>query len=378
MAVEVHPVAGRLGRSRFVDVPFRLFGSDPRWAPPLRRSVLDRLSPRHPANEHQRTGLWMAYRDGRPVGRIAACVDEMFNDFQQLAWAWVGFFESVDDPEVSGALFDAARRWAADQGMRSCVGPGSFTTNDEIGLLVEGYEHPPALLTAHNPAYYEKLWLAGGWSPVMDLWGWHFGPDVPRLSERQQKVLDRMTDRGSYRLRSASMRHFDAEVHRFFDIYNAAWSRNWGFAPMTAAEVSHLAKELKLIADPNLALFIELPSGETIAAALAVPDINRATAGLRNGRLLPTGWLKLLLAQRRLTASRILLLGVRPEYEARGVGPLLYSAFIERLGAKAREPGVSVEVEASWTLATNHKINSAVSAIGATRYKTWRLYEYRL
>src|SRR5579875_475020 len=373
MGLEIRPVKGALGRARFVGIPFRLFASDPQWTPPLRQSVRDRLSPRHPAAEHQRTRLWMAFQDGRPVGRIAACVDTMFNDYHGLAWAWVGFFECVDNPAVSAALFDAAWSWAAKEGMQVCVGPGSFTTNDEIGLLVEGREYPPALLTPHNPAYYEKLWVDAGWKQVMDLWGWRFGPHIPRLSERQQAALERLARRGPYRVRSASMRNFDAEVHRFFDIYNAAWSRNWGFAPMTHAEVSHLAKELRLIADPDLALFVELDSGETIAAALAVPDINQATARLRDGRLLPVGWLRLLLAQRRLTQARILLLGVRPEYETRGVGPLLYSALIQRLAAKPR----MASAEASWTLATNNKINSAIEAIGATHHKTWRLYEHR-
>ncbi|HLI37539.1 MAG TPA: hypothetical protein VKV80_09385 [Streptosporangiaceae bacterium] len=374
MGLEIRPVKGALGRARFVGIPFRLFASDPQWTPPLRQSVRDRLSPRHPAAEHQRTRLWMAFQDSRPVGRIAACVDTMFNDYHGLAWAWVGFFECVDNPAVSAALFDAAWSWAAKEGMQVCVGPGSFTTNDEIGLLVEGREYPPALLTPHNPAYYEKLWVDAGWKPVMDLWGWRFGPHIPRLSERQQAALERLARRGPYRVRSASMRNFDAEVHRFFDIYNAAWSRNWGFAPMTHAEVSHLAKELRLIADPDLALFVELDSGETIAAALAVPDINQATARLRDGRLLPIGWLRLLLAQRRLTQARILLLGVRPEYETRGVGPLLYSTLIQRLAAKPR----MASAEASWTLATNKKINSAIEAIGATHHKTWRLYEHRV
>jgi ribosomal protein S18 acetylase RimI-like enzyme len=367
-------VKGVLGRSRFVDLPFRLFGSDPEWIPPLRQSVRDRISPRHPSTEHQRNRLWMAYRDSRPVGRIAACVDEKFNDYHGEVWAWVGFFECADDPAAAAALFDAAWGWAAEQGMRTCLGPASFTTNDEIGLLVEGREHPPAFLTPHDPAYYEKLWAGAGWEPAMDLWGWRFGPRIPRLSERQQAVLDRLARRGSFRVRSASMSDFDAEVHRFFDVYNAAWSRNWGFAPMTSAEVSHLAKALKPIADPDLALFVETPAGETVAAALAVPDISQALAGIRDGRLLPLGWLRLLAAQRRISSARILLLGVRPEYETRAVGPLLYSALIERLAAK---PSMR-SAEASWTLATNDKINKAVSALGATHHKTWRLYEHRL
>jgi ribosomal protein S18 acetylase RimI-like enzyme len=374
MGLQVRAVDGVLGRSRFVDLPFRLFRSNPEWTPPLRQSVRDRISPRHPSTEHQRARLWMAYRDTRPVGRVAACVDDMFNEFHGAAWAWVGFFECADEPAAAGALFDAAWTWAGEQGMDTCIGPASFTTNDEIGLLVEGHEHPPTFLTPHGPAYYEKLFTGAGWQPTKDLWGWRFGPEIPRLSERQQAVLARLARRDSFRVRGARLRDFDAEVHRFFEVYNAAWSRNWGFAPMTRAEVSHLAKDLKLIADEDLALFVENDSGETVAAALAVPDVNQAIAHLRSGRLAPLGWLRLLAAQRRIDSARILLLGVRPEYETRALGPLLYSAFIERLAAK---PGMRT-VEASWTLATNDKVNKAIAAIGATHHKTWRLYERTL
>jgi len=136
MAVEIKPVRSRVARHRFVDFPFRLFKHDPTWVPPLRISVLDRISPKYPANDHQDTALWMAYRDGKPVGRIGACVDHKFNEFQDQSWAWVGFFEAFDDPEVANALFDTACRWANAKGVEECVGPASFTTNDECGLLV--------------------------------------------------------------------------------------------------------------------------------------------------------------------------------------------------------------------------------------------------
>jgi hypothetical protein len=154
--VVVRPVRGGGELRRFIGLPFRLFGEDPAWVPPLRSSVKDRLSPKHPAHQHQETALWLAERDGRTVGRIGACVDRLFNDFQDQAWAWVGFFEAADDPEVAGALFEEARGWASSKGMSTMVGPGSFTTNDEpLGLQVDGFAHPPMVMTAQNPPYYE-------------------------------------------------------------------------------------------------------------------------------------------------------------------------------------------------------------------------------
>jgi GNAT superfamily N-acetyltransferase len=371
MRTDVRQVKGRLGRTRFVDFPFRVFGKDPTWVPPLRISIKNRLSPRHPANVHQDTRLWVAYRDGRPVGRIAACVDRSFNEYQGVSWAWIGFFEAIDDPDVAAAMFDTACGWAGRQGATTCVGPASFTTNDEIGLLVEGFDYPPMILTTHNPAYYEPLWVQAGWQQAMDLWGWRFERDTTALSERQHRTLDRLRERSKLSIRSMRMKDFDAEVGRFFEVYNAAWSRNWGFAPMPEAEIRHLAKDLKQIIDPNLALVVEKPDGEAIGVCLALPDVNEVTRRVRNGRLLPTGLLKLLMGKDRVNQARVFALGVKPEHQSLAIGPLLYQEIVDRLRAR---PGIR-SAEASWILATNDRMNSAIEGMGATRHKTWRLYQ---
>jgi hypothetical protein len=373
--VEVRSARGPIGRARFVDVPFRLFGADPAWVPPLRISVKDRLSPRHPANTHQETALWVAFRDGRPVGRVGACVDRLYNEFHGSATAFVGFFECADDPEAARRLFEQAAAFARSRGATECLGPASFTTNDEIGLLVEGFEHPPLVLTPHNPPYYERLWRQAGWEPAMDLWAWRFDRErIAALSDRQRGVLERLRSRSGLRLRTARMAEFDAEVRRFFDVYRAAWARNWGFAPLTEAEVRHLARDLKRIVDPELALFVEDGSGQVVAAALALPDLNQAAARLRSGRLLPLGWLRLLLGLRRVDRARILLLGIRPEHQSLAVGPLMYAEFIDRLQNSPRWQ----LVEASWILATNRPMNAAIEATGGRRYKTWRVYRLSL
>jgi hypothetical protein len=371
MGVEVRPIRGRLGRHRFVDFPFRVFGNDPTWVPPLRLSVLDRLSPKHPANEHQDTRLWLAYREGRPVGRIGACIDRFFNDYQGVSWGWIGFFEAFDDPEAATALFDVACGWAAGQGADLCVGPASFTTNDELGLLVEGFEHLPYILTTHNPPYYERLWVDAGWLPAMDLWGWHAYRGEVGLSERQRRTLERLKARAKVSIRSMRMEDFDAEVGRFFEVYNAAWSRNWGFAPMPEAEIRHLGKQLKQILDPELALIVEKADGEPIAVALTLPDANEPMRAIRSGRLVPVGWLKLLRGMPKVSGARVFALGVKPEHQTLALGPLLYGEILQRLHANPNIKGG----EASWILATNDRMNSAMELMGAIRYKTWRLYE---
>lgn len=369
MAVDIKPVRTVLGRHRFVDFPFRLFKHDPTWVPPLRMSVLDRISPKYPANDHQDTALWMAYRNGKPVGRIGACVDRNFNEFQDLSWAWIGFFEAFDDPEVAGALFDTACRWADAKGVAECVGPASFTTNDECGLLVDGFEHPPMILTPQNPRYYEHLWVGAGWEPAMDLWGWKMHKETDDLTERQRRILARLKARADVQVRTMRMDDFDAEVDRFFDVYHSAWARNWGFAPMSQAEIRHLAKNLKQILDPELTLIAE-SKGQPVGVALILPDANEPMAKVRSGRLLPLGFLTLLRGVKKTTGARVFALGVRAEQQSRALGPLIYAEIIDRM---KHHPRID-RVEASWILATNTPMNSAIQGAGGERYKTWRMY----
>lgn len=364
-------MTGWNGRRVFVDVPFRIHGGDPDWIPPLRLSVYDRLSPKHPANAHQETALWVAFRHGRPVGRIGACVDSLFNDYQKVRWGWVGFFDSFDDPEVAGGLFNTACSWAAGRGADTCVGPASFTTNDELGLMVEGFEEAPAILTLQNPRYYEQLWTGHGWEPAMDLWGWHFETSETELSERQRRALERLQKRARVRARSIDMDDYDAEVGRFFEIYNAAWQDNWGFAPMPEAEVRHLAKQLRQIIRPEWAFGLETNDGEPVAVCLALPDMNLPMRRVRSGRLAPFGWYPLLRAKNRVPRARVWALGIRPDYQHLALGPLLYREIVDRLSSDPRIEGA----EASWTLATNRRINNQMEAMGARRTKVWRLYQ---
>jgi hypothetical protein len=354
----------------FVDVPFRILGGDPDWIPPLRLSVYDRLSPRHPSMQHQQVALWVAYRRGRPVGRIGACVDTSFNEYQGVRWGWVGFFDAFDDPEVAGALFDTGCSWTARHGADTCVGPAGFTTNDELGLQVDGFDDPPALLTLQNPRYYETLWVGHGWEPTMDLWAWKFHKETVSLSERQRKTLERIQARAKVRARGIRMHDFDAEVGRFLEVYNAAWSQNWGFAPLTEAEIRHVAKQLKQIINPEWAFGLETDQGQVVGVCLALPDVNRLMQRVRSGRLLPFGWYPLLSGRRKLSHARVWALGVRPDYQHLALGPLLYREIVDRLYA---DPYIRT-AEASWTLASNRRINEQLAAMGAHRSKVWRLY----
>jgi GNAT superfamily N-acetyltransferase len=369
---EIRPADKLPAKRVFVDLPFRLHGDDPNWAPPLRYSVYDRLSRRHPAGQHQRWAIWTAHQNGKVVGRVGACVDSLFNERQGEAWGWVGFFDSVDDPEVAGSLFDVALDWSRRQGAELAVGPANFTTNDELGLLVEGFDTPATLLTLQNPPYYEALWLGAGWEQVMDLYGYRVENISVGLSDRQRRALDRLRERSKIYVRGMNMKDYDAEVGRFFEIYNAIWQDNWGFAPMPEAEVRHLAKQLKQVINPRWVFALER-EGVPVAVCLTVPDANQLMLKVRSGRLLPTGWVPLLFGAKKLKQVRVVALGVRQDVQNLGLGAMLLGEIIDRLNAD----GV-VSAEGSWTLATNHRINKQLEDIGGRRYKTWRLYKKTL
>jgi ribosomal protein S18 acetylase RimI-like enzyme len=371
VGVEIKPIQGFLGRHRFVALPFRLYADDPKWVPPLRMSVLDRISPKHPSQATQDTQLWMAYRGKEPVGRIGACIDHAFDKLHGEKWCWVGFFECIDDQEVASALFDAASTWGAAHGAENCVGPASFTLNDDCGLLVDNFDDPPLILTTENPRYYEALWTNAGWGQAMDLWAWRFDRNATELSDRQRRVLERLRQRAGVTVRTGNMKDFNAEVARIFDVYNAAWEQNWGFSPMSESEVKHLAKQVKQIVDPNLVLIAETEDGTTAAVAVVLPDANAAMAKVRSGRLFPFGWYHVLRGLKNPRQARVFALGIRPEFQARALGPLLYTQIIENLRAI---PTIEF-AEASWILANNDRMNGAIESLGAEKYKTWRMFQ---
>jgi hypothetical protein len=205
----------------------------------------------------------------------------------------------------------------------------------------------------------------------MDLWAWRFVRATIGLSERQAKVLERIKQRSKVTIRAVRMKDFNAEVGRLFEVYNSAWSRNWGFAPMPEAEVRHLAKQLKQVVDPKLVLLVEKPDGEPVGVSIVLPDVNEVMARIRSGRLLPFGWYRLLRGLSKVTRVRVFAVGVKPEHQTLGLGPLLYQ---EGMQGVLDRPEV-VEAEASWILATNDPMNDALRAMGGTRSKTWRLYQ---
>lgn len=369
--LRVAPVETRADLKRFIDLPWAIYRGDPHWVPPLKRDVHAAFdSAKHPFHLHSEAQPYLAVRGGEVVGRICAIRNRNHEALHEEAVGFFGWFECVDDPDVAEALFDAARGWLRERGLTAMRGPASFSTNEITGLLVDGEEGPPALLLAHNPPWYPPLLEGCGLRKVKDLYAWDIVEgNWPEHLFRAEKLVTR---RYGTRIRTLDMSRFDEEVLLIRRLYNSAWERNWGFVPMTDAEMDHMAAELKPIIDPDLALFAETPDGEVIGFALALPDFNQVLHKL-NGRLTPLALAKILWYKRRVTRLRVLILGLLSEWRGKGIDVLLYLA-IFRNGTAA---GMR-EADLSWILEDNHKMNAAIERLGGRIYRTYRVYEAAL
>jgi GNAT superfamily N-acetyltransferase len=370
MGLEIRPVAGRRDRETFIRLPWRIYRNEPNWVPPLRRDERRRLDPgRNPFFEHADVGLFLAERDGEPVGRISAQVDRNFNAFQGNEWGLFGFFECAEDPEAAAALFDAAAGWLAQRGRDLMVGPMDFTTNDTCGVLIDGYERRPVILTPYSARYYPGLYEGAGLSKAMDLYMWDIEvTDRERVHPAIWKVAREVETKHGIVCRHLRKRDFEAELAGFLEVYNAAWERNWGFVPLSDAEVRYFARELRPLLDENWAYIAE-KDGEIVGAALTLPDYNVILSRL-NGRLLPFGWAKALWLRRRIDWVRVFALGVKPAYQHTGVAARFYEMHFdaaERAGVRGAETG--------WILETNEAMNRAMEGMGGRIVRTYRLYQ---
>jgi hypothetical protein len=376
-SLTIRPVRTRRELKRFVKVPFHLHRDSEQWVPPLvfeRMQFLDRK--KNPWFEHGEAEYFIAERDGEPVGRVTAHVDSRWDAYQGGSDAMFGFFEAAEDPEVVKALFDAATEWAASKGRERILGPMDFTTNDEIGVLIEGFDRQPMILEPWHPPYYQRLIEAEGFTKAMDVLMWELRMGElkegekfdPSIHEAAEKALH---DEG-ITIRNMRRREMAAEVRRFMDVYNEAWGDNWGFVPITDAEVEFQAKNLKQVLDEEWTFMAE-KDGEVVGAALTLPDINQVMADL-NGRLLPFGWAKFLLGRRKIDRLRVFALGVKHDYRHTGVAAGLYLEHIKL----AAQPDKIHWGEMGWILETNKPMNRAMEGMGGKIVKKYRLYERSL
>ncbi|HEX2017260.1 MAG TPA: hypothetical protein VGN69_11240 [Solirubrobacteraceae bacterium] len=371
MPAEIRPVAGKRDLRRFIRLPFSLYRNEPKWVPPLLMDVRKRLDPtENPFFEHAEAQYFLAWRDGRPVGRISAHIDHRFNEFQDNRWGLFGFFECEPDRETAHALLGAAERWLIERGRDRMVGPMDFTTNDECGLLIDGHDLTPIILSPWHHRYYRELIESYGLTKAMDLqmWSlWVTGRD--KVHPAIWESAARAESEHGIVVRPMNKRRLETEVESFLEVYNAAWERNWGAVPMTPAQARHYAKDLKPVLDENWAFIAENREGEVIGAALTLPDFNQVLIHL-NGRLLPFGWLKALWYRRKINAVRVFALGVKPEYQHTGVAARFYELHFD---AAARTPQKGGEM--GWILETNEPMNRAMEGMGGEVVRRFRVYE---
>ena len=375
MLVEVRPVASKRELKAFMRLPWRLYRNEPQWVPPLLMELRKRLDrKRNPFFEHAEAEYFLAWRDGRPAGRITAQVDRNFNEFQDNEWGMFGFFECEDDPEAAAALLDAAAGWLRQRGRDRMVGPMDFSTNDECGLLIEGHDRTPIILTPWQHPYYQGLLEGAGLTKAMDTFMWELYVDKrERVHPSIWEMAEKVKSEHGIIVRPMRKRDLEAEVGRFLEVYNAAWEKNWGFVPLTEEEVRHYAKDLKPVLDENWAMIAEARDGTVVGAALTLPDFNQVLAHL-NGRLLPFGWAKFLLGRRKIDRLRVFALGVKHDYRHSGVAAGLYLEHIKM----AAKPDKIHWGEMGWILETNKPMNRAMERMGGKVVKKYRLYERSL
>ena len=374
-AVEVTAVESRADHSAFVHLPYHLYRADPLWVPPLRMVERQRWSPRHNASLRGRwVRRFVARRDGAVCGRIAAVVDPLFAERWRPGAGFFGFFESVRDAEVSAALFGEAERALASQGATSVLGPVNLSTQDEVGLLVDGFDRPPTLLSPYNPPWYRDLVEAAGYAPCRDYHAYRWTPGLrPAAADRAPGAARPGTSASGagVLVRTADPRRWNEEVRLLRGLYNAAFAGVWGFVPITEDEFAERAASFKPFYRPELVVIAEV-DGAAAGFGLLLPDVNVALAGI-DGRLLPFGWLRLMRRVPRIRSGRFILLGVLPDRAGRGVATAIVSRMIEtgpRVGI--------VEGDLSLVLDENVRVRRVIEGLGCPRIKTFRLYEKRL
>jgi GNAT superfamily N-acetyltransferase len=369
--INIVPVTNNQLLKKFIDFPHELYRNEPNYVPELFIAQRDLLTKgKHPFHEHSSIQLFLAVKGKTVRGRIAAILNNNHNIFNNAREGFFGFFECVDDLDIFQSLMDKAIEWLKEKGLKTVIGPVNPTTNDPCGLLIEGYDLPPVVMTPFNFSYYSNLLESMGFSKKVDLLSYYL--KTTSVNQRSLNLLDALLKRLQQKqitIRPINMKNFAAEASKIKEVYNSAWDKNMGFVPMTDKEFSYLAKDLKQILDPKYCLVAE-QNGRIIGFALAVPDINQILIKIKRGRLLPTGIFKLLFGLKKVSQVRVLALGVIDGYKKMGIEACFYAMIIKRAMEKGLEGG-----EASWILENNYLMNKGIQGMNGVIYKKYRLYQ---
>ncbi len=370
MSIQVKKVENKKDLKKFIDFPHSLYQGDPNYVPMLQMAAKEILSEKkNPFFEHSQVDNFLAYKDEQVVGRISAIRNNNYNDYHGSNVGFWGFYDVVDDYEVSKALFDVVAQWHSKHQFDAMIGPTNFSTNDTAGLLIEGFDRPPIVEMTYNKPYYQTHIEKYGFEKDMDLFAYMiYTKDVSDKSVRLAKMIqDRLAKKG-INIRKINMKDFKNEVAKIKEVYNKAWEKNWGFVPATDKEFEFLAEGLKMIVIPDYVLIAE-HEGKFIGFALTIPNINEITKSFKKGKLFPFNIIKLLMNKKKTDYVRIITLGVIDDYRKLGIEAVFYANIIQ----SARKNKI-IGGEASWILENNEMMVKAAENLKGVKYKTYRVY----
>ncbi|MCP4231775.1 MAG: N-acetyltransferase [bacterium] len=378
MPIEVRRVTDKKMLKEFIKTPFKLYKDDPYWVPPLiseRMAFMDRK--KNPFFLYNEAEYFIAYKDGEAAGTIAGIINNNHNEAHDENIGFFGIFDVVDDYEVAAALFGAAADYVKDAGKDAIRGPANFSSNDEWGMLIEGFDSSPVVMMLYNPPFYNDFVSRYGFDKAMDLLAWYI--DVKAFNKSTEKIPDKFKravriaeKRSRISVRTLDFKNIEEEADKIRDVYNDAWELNWGFVPMKPEEFDHLAKGLKEMADRRMVFVAETEDGKPVGFALNLPDVHWLLKKIK-GHLLPFGWLKWLIYKNRIPFVRTLTLGVIPEYRGKGIeAALIYYTMVNGIMCGYKD------CEMSWILETNTMMNRILERMDAEIYKKYRIYEKSL
>ncbi len=372
--MQIIKVEDSRARDTFIRLPWSLYKDDPVWVPPLLLERRDHLSPENPYFEHATCCLWIAFRDGKPVGRISAQVDQLHLEHHQDDTGFWGMLEAEDNLETFQGLLDTAESWLCNHGMKRARGPFNLSINQECGLLINGFDTPPSMMMGHARPYYAKRLEQCGYGKEKDLLAYMLHLDTAP-SVTRQKVTEKTKD--FIYTRTLRKSHFNEEMKIIFSIFNDAWAKNWGFLPFTPNEFTHVSKDLKLLINEQL-VRIAYVDDTPAAFIVLLPNLNEVIKDL-NGTLFPVGWLKMLwrLKVKSPQTGRVLLMGVLSKYQGSLLGAALAYRVIGDLQEAVIKYGIK-EIELSWILEDNVGIQGIITDFGGRVYKTYRIYSKEL
>jgi|WetSurSiteA1Bulk_404760.scaffolds.fasta_scaffold09856_2 hypothetical protein len=367
--ITVKPVTTKNELNQFIKFPWKIYKDDKHWVPPLlmeQKTLLDKQ--KNPFFKAATAEYFLAYRNDEIVGRIAAIKNDVHLKYHNDSAGQFGFFECINDQQVANALFDAAKSWMKEKGLKFMRGPANPSSNDIYAMLIEGFDDSPRLLMPYNPEYYIKLCENYGMKKAKDMFAWKIVNEKIMASEKLKRGQEIVRKRYNIQISQLNMNTFQKDLEKFKYVYNKAWAPNWGFVPMTEEQIDAMAKDMKPLAEPSLVLFGEI-EGKLIGAALVMLDYNFIFNQM-NGRLLPFNFIKLFTQKKKIKWARILTLGIIPEYQKKGLDTIFYWEIVNR----AAKIGIRLG-EASWVLEDNDMMNRGLELMNAERYKRYRIWE---